>query len=152
MRRQLHCDRNEVTDLTDELVALCRIFAAFEKEQVCCGDVTVAQCVVLQSLLEQPSEAAVLAERNGVSRPAMTRLVDGLERREWVVRTRDPEDRRHVTIELTDAGRREAQMLYDRTKQAVETVLGRVPRGKRNQVIESIKLLREILDECRASC
>lgn len=141
-----------MTDLTDELVALCRIFAAFEKEQICCGDVTVAQCVVLQSLLKEPSEAAVLAEEHGVSRPAMTRLVDGLERREWVVRTRDPDDRRHVTIELTPAGRREAQMLYDRTKNAVEAILGRVPRAKRGQVIDSIKLVREILDDCRTGC
>jgi hypothetical protein len=28
------------------------MFAMLEREQVCCGTVTVAQCVVLQTLLE----------------------------------------------------------------------------------------------------
>ncbi len=138
-----------MTDPATELVAICRIFAAFEKEQVCCGDVTVAQCVVLQSLLTSPSEAALLAEEHGVSRSAMTRLVDGLERRDWVVRTRDPEDKRHVSIELTKSGRRQAQGLADLTQKTIESALSKLPKAKRAQVVESMSLVRGVLEQCR---
>ena len=41
----------------------------------------------------------------GVSRPNVTKLVDGLERAGLVERTPHPTDRRRVQARLTDAGR-----------------------------------------------
>jgi DNA-binding MarR family transcriptional regulator len=49
--------------------------------------------------------AADLARRAGVSRPTMTRLLDGLARDGLVVRRADPDDGRARRIELTAAGR-----------------------------------------------
>ena len=69
-----------MNDFVDDLVALCRYFGMFERERVCCGTVTVQQCVVLQSLLVGPSEVGPLAESVGSSPSAMTRLLDGGER------------------------------------------------------------------------
>lgn len=138
-----------MTALTEELIAICRLFAAFEKEYVCCGTVTVAQCVVLQSLLAGPSEAAVLAQEHGVSRSAMTRLLDGLERKRWIARANDREDRRRIAIALTRTGKKEATKLRSQTERSIERVLSEIPRQKRAQVAESIALVRRGLERVR---
>lgn len=138
-----------MSTITNELITICRLFAAFEKEQVCCGTVSVAQCVVLQSLLDGPAEASVLAEESGASRSSMSRLLDGLESKGWVVRTRDQDDRRRVTLALTKAGRVEAKRLRDSTEHLVESWLERIPKNKRQSVAESISLVRQLLESCR---
>lgn len=50
--------------------------------------------------------SADLARRAGVSRPTMTRLLDGLVRDGLVARRPDPDDGRARRLELTAAGRR----------------------------------------------
>jgi len=49
--------------------------------------------------------SADLATRTGVSAPAVTKVVTGLERSGLVRRERDPSDARLVRVWLTDAGR-----------------------------------------------
>jgi DNA-binding MarR family transcriptional regulator len=69
------------------------------------GDVTPAQSALLRNLGEdgaRPSELAALA---GVTRQAITKLVDELERLDLVRREPDPEDGRGVIIRYTDRGR-----------------------------------------------
>ena len=46
-----------------------------------------------------------LARELAHDRGATTRLIDTLEERHWAVRRRDPDDRRIVNLELTEAGR-----------------------------------------------
>ena len=136
--------------LSSEILAICRLFAAFEKEQICCGGVTVAQCVVLQALYRRPSEAAVLAQEGGVSPSAMTRLLDGLAKKGWVERVHNRDDRRRITVQLTFRGKKEARRLLELTQNLVEAVLSEIPKKKRLQVVESTRLLREAFERCRA--
>lgn len=46
-----------------------------------------------------------IAEALGLDRTSVTYLVDGLEKRGWVARARDPADRRAHVVTLTDTGR-----------------------------------------------
>jgi DNA-binding MarR family transcriptional regulator len=134
-----------MTPFTNDLVALCRRFGMFERDRICCGTVTVQQCVVLQALLVSPSEVRPLADSVGSSPSAMTRLVDGLVKRDWVERVRSDEDRRRVHVTLTPEGRVEAQRLQSMTDRSIETVLAAIPEEKREQVIESVALVREAI-------
>lgn len=54
---------------------------------------------------EDGLSSAELAARTGVSPPAVTKVVTGLERSGLVRRERDPADARLVRVWLTDAGR-----------------------------------------------
>lgn len=45
-----------------------------------------------------------IAEALGLDRTTVTYLVDGLEKRDWVARQRDPADRRAHVVGLTEAG------------------------------------------------
>ncbi len=142
-----------MSDLTAELVRICRHFGVFERESVCCGSVTVPQCLVLQELLEAPRDMSALAAQAGASLSAMTRLVDGLARNGWVERTRPDDDRRRVVVGLTDEGRARASELREQTATIISGVLDQIPKGKHKQVLESLRLVRQAMDKLRdAGC
>ena len=132
-----------------ELITLGRAFGMFERDAICCGTVSVPQCAALQELLDGPRDIGTLARIMGVAQSSMTRLVDGLEKRGWVVRVREGNDRRRVEVELSPAGRKEAKRLSGLTDECVSQILDRIPKGKRRQVVESLGLLRAALEEVR---
>ena len=131
-----------------DLVAICRAFAVAEKAQICGGEVSVPQCVALQTLAEKgPQDNGSLAEELSSSISATTRLVDGLEKRDWVVREKDPEDRRRVLVSLTDEGEQQAEDLLDTCRSALMGVLGRIPTHKQSEVIEAVGVLRDAIED-----
>lgn len=134
-----------------ELVAISRSFGMFEREAVCCGTISVSQCVALQALLEQSLDVAGVATVLGVTPSAATRLVDGLEEKGWVERQRDPEDRRRIELALTKSGRREAERLRELTERAIQAVFACIPASKRAQVAESLSLLSKAVEQARGT-
>jgi DNA-binding MarR family transcriptional regulator len=102
--------------------------------------------MLLQALLAGSRDNNELAAFAGVSPSAMTRLVDGLAKHGWVRRHRSDEDRRRVLVELTARGKREASRLRGLTEHTLETVLGHIPAGKHQQVLESLQLVRAALE------
>ena len=130
-----------MSPFTTELIRICRYFDMFERDVVCCGNVSVPQCLVLQELLAGSRDNSGLAEFAGVSPSSMTRLVDGLERKGWVERVRSTEDRRKVIVRLNDAGREEAERLRRTTDQAVGAVLARIPPHRHMQVLGAMRLV-----------
>jgi DNA-binding MarR family transcriptional regulator len=66
----------------------------------------------LDLLYDGPLSAGQLSERSGLSPAAMTTLIDRLERKGYVRRVRDANDRRRVFVELTDLARKAAWEMY----------------------------------------
>jgi DNA-binding MarR family transcriptional regulator len=66
-----------------------------------------------------------------------------------VVRNRSADDRRRVQVELTADGKKEACKLREITDAAIAAVLQRIPKAKHKQVLESIALIRQAMDEAR---
>jgi DNA-binding MarR family transcriptional regulator len=69
------------------------------------GDVTPAQSALLRNLGEDGSRPSDLAAQAGVTRQAVTKLVDELERLALVRRDPDPDDGRGVIVRYTGRGR-----------------------------------------------
>jgi DNA-binding MarR family transcriptional regulator len=68
-------------------------------------DLTLSQYALLRPLATRDrAQVRELALVAGVAAPTATRILDGLERRELVTRTRSAEDRRAVNVSLTAAG------------------------------------------------
>ena len=64
-----------------------------------------AQLAVLSTLhMHGRRTITALAERERVTAPSMTSMINGLEEQGYVRRTADEEDRRRVQVEITDAG------------------------------------------------
>lgn len=138
-----------MSKVVDDVVAFCRMFAMLERDQVCCGTVTVAQCVVLQTLLEGSWDASTLASHTRVTKGAMTRLLDGLESRGFVERHQDPDDGRRWLIELTASGIKEAERLGGMTENAVALIMSRMPKNMRTPAVAMISELRKAAEEVR---
>ena len=65
----------------------------------------VAQALAVLDGAGEPLTPSQIGERLIVSSATMTSLLDTLEQRGWVRRTPNPDDRRSLLIEITDAGR-----------------------------------------------
>lgn len=138
-----------MSTVVTDVVAFCRMFAMLEREQVCRGTVTVAQCVVLQTLLEGTWDVSALAGHARVTKGAMTRLLDGLESRGLVERRQDPDDGRRWLIELTAAGTKEARRLAGMTENAVALIFSRMPTDMRKPAVAMISDLRKAAEQVR---
>ena len=125
------------------------MFAMLERDQVCCGTVTVAQCTVLQTLLEGSWDSSTLANHARVTKGAMTRLLDGLESRGFVERHQDPDDGRRWLIKLTADGTKEARRLAGMTDNAVALIMSRMPENTREPAAAVISDLRKAAEEVR---
>ena len=138
-----------MSSVVEDVIAFCRMFSSFEREEICCGTVSAAQCVLLQTLMEGEWDVSALASHTRVTKGAMTRLVDGLENRGWVTRERAEDDARRVLVSLTAAGKKEAQRLRSLTEKSIATILNRIPKSDRAQVIKSLTLLRTAAEQTR---
>jgi MarR family transcriptional regulator, transcriptional regulator for hemolysin len=84
-----------------------------------------------------------LARSLGIEGPTLTRHLDGLEQAGLVTRSRDPNDRRAVRVELTDAGNaRHAELL-----QAVIAFNRRLRSGLSEDEIEELRALLTRLEQ-----
>jgi DNA-binding MarR family transcriptional regulator len=138
-----------MSSVVEDVIAFCRMFSSFEREEICCGTVSPAQCVLLQTLTDGEWDVSSLASHTRVTKGAMTRLVDGLQIRDWVVREKAEDDARRVLISLTPAGKKEAQRLRALTEKSIAAILKGIPKPDRPQVIRSLTLLRKSAEQTR---
>ena len=136
----------------DALMEISRHFAVMERDQVCCGDVSIPQCTALQRLRREVCDASTLAEYLGTSRSATTRLIDGMEKRGWLERTPDPEDGRRVLLVLSDDGEVRADELRQSTEQLVGILMSEIAEDKRADVAKALVVLGDALGRCRWRC
>src|SRR5262245_45203845 len=88
-------------------------------------DLTVSQFGVLEALYHLgPMHQNRLAEKILKSTGNITLVVDNLIKRQLVERQQDPEDRRCMTISLTEAGRQLMQALFPRHVAVVVEEIG----------------------------
>ena len=136
--------------LVEDVIAFCRMFSSFEREEICCGTVSPAQCVLLQTLTDGEWDVSALASHARVTKGAMTRLVDGLETRDLVIREKAEDDGRRVLVKLTAEGKKEAKRLNRLTAKSIATIFERIPQADREQVTRSLRLLREAAEATRS--
>jgi DNA-binding MarR family transcriptional regulator len=89
-------------------------------------DLSFTQLKALCALDSEGEERSVkaLAESMGVSLPTMSRAVDGLFERGFVLREEDREDRRMKRVRLTEAGRRVPLALNEARLSALQELIG----------------------------
>jgi DNA-binding MarR family transcriptional regulator len=74
---------------------------------------------VLMTLVSSgPTSQQELVARLNVNRTVMVKLIDSLERRRWVARVRNPDDRRAYALQATPAGREALEQMLPRLDEA----------------------------------
>ncbi len=103
------------------------------------------QFAVLAALSVHGTHAlGALAERERVSAPSMNRTVNCLEESGYVTRTPDPDDRRKVNIDITDAGRAVVEETVRRRDSWLEAVLVSLEPDQRNVLARAAALMQEV--------
>jgi DNA-binding MarR family transcriptional regulator len=108
-------------------------------------DLTPAQAGVLRRLAHSPGESQrALADALGMHAPRLVALIDDLEDRRLVQRSRDPADRRNYALSLTTAGRETMTKVAEVARQHERAVTAAIDAGER---AELAALLRRLADE-----
>ncbi|MBB2933163.1 DNA-binding MarR family transcriptional regulator [Amycolatopsis bartoniae] len=111
---------------------------------------TLTQGSVLTELVTGgPRRMSVLAELEGVRQPSMTDLVRRLERLGLVTRTGDPEDRRAVLVEATDAGRRYLEEVVVAREEFLRERLAALDPAERAAIDTALPALRRLIDPAK---
>ncbi len=113
----------------------------------CCG-VTFSQCYALIEIGRAGTlSLCKLAEVLSLDNSTMSRTVNNLVNGGLAIRDTDPNDRRCLTIRLTEAG----QKLFEQAESVMdgyfEEIFERIPADKRKNVLDDLNLIIEAVNE-----
>jgi DNA-binding MarR family transcriptional regulator len=88
-----------------------------------------------------------LAQRAGVTRATMTGLLDGLEREGLVTRSGHPQDRRMLTVRLTEAGMRRLDQMLPEYFRRIGVLMGDMDEPEQRLFIDMLRRIESRLPE-----
>jgi DNA-binding MarR family transcriptional regulator len=112
-------------------------------------DISFTQMKALCALDADGEDRSVkaLAESMKVSLPAMSRSVDGLYERGFVLREEDRLDRRMKRVRLTDAGRSVPRLLNEKRLSALTEFIGSLDQDEAESLEHALALILERREE-----
>ena len=129
------------------LLALARM--AMDASVRASGELGGLSPVQLRALtaLRQVGEAnlAQLAEEMGVTVSTTSRLVDRLVTADWVHRAPSPNNRREISLTLTEDGKRLLRKYDKRRVELLKECLRRVPAERQDAVVEALAELAQVV-------
>jgi DNA-binding MarR family transcriptional regulator len=93
-----------------------------------------------------------LARKMFLDKSTMTRVVDGLIEREFVVRRLDENDRRLVYVNLSAAGRALIEQIRRQQMISVRQILERIPGNERQRLLDALELFSNAVQDWLATC
>lgn len=108
-----------------------------------------AQLAVLATLrMHGRRTITALAERERVTAPSMTSMINGLEEQGFVIRTPDAEDRRRVQVDITEAGTEIVAQTIKRRDELLAEMLGELhfTEQELTTLREASALMRKVVD------
>ena len=131
-------DNRHAENILRSLRRITRAIDIHSRELSARFNLTVPQLVCLRQLfLNGPTTAGNLSRLVFLSQATVTGILDRLELRGMVVRERGKEDRRRVTISLTDSGRELAETMPWPLQERFEARLSALPE-KEQAIIDEV--------------
>jgi len=109
-----------------------------------------SKLAILMYLNGEPEHCASpssLAKHCGVSRAAMTGLLDGLEQEKYVERIDHPFDRRALMIKLTLKGQEFLDWIVPPGQYEISRLMGNLEEGERQKLIELFMKIQKLFEE-----
>ena len=124
-----------------------------DRHEKACFGVTLSQHYVIATLDRRKTLTMnALSQETGQAISTLTRIVDILVRDKLVARKPSEEDRRKVLVELTEKGNKLAKELRKCSETFWTHVMKTIPDEKKKQIIESLQLLDNALDNTDMAC
>ncbi|MBT2746148.1 MULTISPECIES: MarR family transcriptional regulator [unclassified Lysobacter] len=122
------------------------MWAQMERELAQAGhDLTFSQFITLKELAIGTAGVTELARAAQLNPGAMTRLLDKLESRGFVMRVADPDDRRALNIHLTEAGTAIWEDIDQCGKRVRERAMAGLSDSDRDQLYRLLEQVRDNL-------
>lgn len=87
-----------------------------------------------------------LAEHMGVSSPSVSRTLGNLEKRQLVERNIDPDNRRSISVKITESGENALEKAHEYLCGFMKSVIDEMGDGNINELIRLMKLMSEIME------
>ncbi len=144
-------DRLQEQHLQEQIVAFIRAFGLHRPDRTACGEpVSVSEAYALMELhTGEAISQNELAERLGLEKSTVSRLVQQLEMRAWLKRDKDPVDSRILRLRLTSRGRKAAGRLARARSDKFARVLAGIPHDRRDDVARALDILAEAAHAAR---
>lgn len=144
---------NQAQLFREHLQLLIRNLGVLERgEPTCCG-ITLCQSYTIAEIGRAGTITVnLLAEILGVDKSTVSRSVDKLVNNRILVRDNDLEDKRFVTLRLSDKGQSVFGEVENRKTLYYEGVLATIPVDKHEQIIESLQYLLQALKKAAPCC
>jgi DNA-binding MarR family transcriptional regulator len=109
--------------------------------------ISAAQLNCILTLMEHgPLPPSKIAKHVMVKSSTVTGIVDRLEKKGLAKRVRNSPDRRVITIQLTEDGKKLAEHAPPPIQQKIIDGLKQTPKTKIEQIVRSLKILTDMLD------
>jgi len=142
---------SNAASLREALRRLFRKMGFMERDEARCCSMSVSRCQVLVEIGRgAPLSLVDLSARMGLEKSTVSRLVDGLVMDGLAERSESDLDRRYQRIELSGEGRNLYRDIEDRMNALVAEAWARVPKDRREGVLESLRVLEEAF--CEKCC
>lgn len=112
---------------------------------------SVPQFRILAHLRREPANNRDLAEIQGVSVAAMSRMVDWLSKHNLVERLQDAEDRRQVHVQLTRHGRERFESFREEARGRLQKRLASLDPRERARLQKGLAALANAVEHLEAS-
>ncbi len=110
-------------------------------------DITVAQIICLYEIYEKGAMTISLLSKNvHLSGSTLVGIIDRLEEKKFIKRTRDTEDRRTIFIDITDKGRDFVKSSPHLLHNRLSDKLKNLPESEQVIIANSLELLVDILE------
>lgn len=118
------------------------------RQELAKADVSFGQFVHLERLWDHdgPTQAE-LSRAVGIETASSTTILDELERRAFVTRVRNPDDRRKINVYLTEAGRALEPLLLERARAVNFAARASLPPGQIENLFAMLEAVTEALNE-----
>lgn len=106
---------------------------------------TRAEGGMLSTLTAGPRRITELATTEALAQPTVTQLVDRLQNRGLVDRTRDPRDRRVVLVSITEDGREALEQVRAEYRKLLRTVARDLPENELAALLTATGTLQRLI-------
>jgi DNA-binding MarR family transcriptional regulator len=109
---------------------------------------SLSEVLALRELTQHPGMAQhELAERLGLEKSTVSRLVAGMEQRGWVRRDRDPGNRRYLRLTLTTDGDETAHRIGTRLQEHHRILLGALTASELDALTVGLTALARVIEQ-----
>ncbi|OLO26773.1 hypothetical protein BTR23_22060 [Alkalihalophilus pseudofirmus] len=125
------------------MIKIIRSLGLHQPDQTPCGQpISISEAhTIMEIKLRGEVTQSNLTQILNLEKSTVSRLVQQLEKKEWVNREMSPKDQRMKVLRLSEKGQKVAQRLENSRLEKFDSILANIPENRHKEVIVALELL-----------